>query len=212
MLKSIDKIPRMHNILASVFTWVLLAGFVVFPATFSWPPLGSVVLQQYCLIGLAASLVVFGVLGMAFMGVRWRKNYVWLLNRIFLPGALNGLAGLVASGAATYAAHIHGVPQTQVWTITAVSVVCFEGAVFLVCSILFVIYSKVLIGRMKLEYERNLEKGTQAERRESDNSQSDDANPKEGNGSHFNHEHDHRQSASWRHQLRTPPLLPGSVV
>ncbi|TLD31186.1 hypothetical protein PspLS_02668 [Pyricularia sp. CBS 133598] len=212
MLKSTDKIPRMHNILVSVFAWVLLAGFVVFPATFSWPPLGPAVLQQYCFIGLAAALVVIGVLGMAVLGVRWRNNYVWLLNRIFLPGALNGLAGLVASGSTIYAAHIHGALQTQFWTPTAMSDVCFEGAVFLVCSVLFVIYSRVLIGRMKAEYERDLEKGKDAERRGSDNPQSDAAYPMDGNVSFFNREHDQRQISSWRHTLRTPPLLPGSVV
>ncbi|TLS30986.1 hypothetical protein PpBr36_03067 [Pyricularia pennisetigena] len=212
MLKSIDKIPRMHNILASLFTWVLLAGFVVFPATFSWPPLEPAVLQQYCFIGLAAALVVLGILGMAVLGVRWRNNYVWLLNRIFLPGALNGLAGLVASGSAMYAAQIHGASQTQVWTPTAISVVCFEGAVFLVCSVLFVIYSRVLIGRMKLEYERDLEKGTQARRRGSDQSKSDDEHLKNRNGPCFNDQHDQRQISSWRHRLKTPPLLPGSVV
>lgn len=212
MLKSTDKIPRVHNILASVFTWVLLAGFVVFPATFSWPPIGSAVLQQYCFIGLAAGLVVLGVLGMAVLGVRWRNNYIWLLNRVFLPGALNGLTGLAGSGAAMYAAYIQGVMQTQVWTPTAMSAVCFEGAVSLVCSGLFVIYSKVMIGRMKLEYERDLEKGTQAERRGSDNSQSDDPYPKNGNGPMLNCKHDQRQISSWTHRLRTPPLLPGSVV
>jgi cytochrome bd-type quinol oxidase subunit 2 len=35
MLLSLDRIPRLHNILASFFTWVLLAGYIVFPATFT---------------------------------------------------------------------------------------------------------------------------------------------------------------------------------
>jgi hypothetical protein len=35
MLLSLDTIPRLHNILASFFTWILLAGFLVFPGTFT---------------------------------------------------------------------------------------------------------------------------------------------------------------------------------
>jgi hypothetical protein len=35
MLLALDTIPRLHNILASFFTWILLAGFVIFPGTFT---------------------------------------------------------------------------------------------------------------------------------------------------------------------------------
>jgi predicted histidine transporter YuiF (NhaC family) len=35
MLLQLDQISKLHNILASVFTWILLAGYIVFPATFN---------------------------------------------------------------------------------------------------------------------------------------------------------------------------------
>lgn len=35
MLLALDGIPRFHNILIAFFTWLLLAGFVLFPGTFS---------------------------------------------------------------------------------------------------------------------------------------------------------------------------------
>ena len=35
MLLELDEIPRLHNIYASFFTWILLAGYIVFPATFT---------------------------------------------------------------------------------------------------------------------------------------------------------------------------------
>lgn len=35
MLLAQDTIPRFHTILAATFTWVLLAGFLVFPGTFT---------------------------------------------------------------------------------------------------------------------------------------------------------------------------------
>jgi len=35
MLLALDKIPGLHNIFASFFVWILLAGFVLFPGTFT---------------------------------------------------------------------------------------------------------------------------------------------------------------------------------
>jgi hypothetical protein len=30
-----EEVPRTHNLLSGLFTWILLAGFVVLPGTFS---------------------------------------------------------------------------------------------------------------------------------------------------------------------------------
>jgi hypothetical protein len=30
-----EEVPRLHNLLSGLFTWILLAGFVVLPGTFS---------------------------------------------------------------------------------------------------------------------------------------------------------------------------------
>src|SRR5438034_5012164 len=35
MLLSLDNIPRSHNILVACSTWIFLAGFVIFPGTFT---------------------------------------------------------------------------------------------------------------------------------------------------------------------------------
>ena len=35
MLLALDKIPIIHNILAAFFVWILLAGFILFPGTFT---------------------------------------------------------------------------------------------------------------------------------------------------------------------------------
>lgn len=35
MLLALDAVPRLDNLLASFFTWILLAGFVLFPGTFT---------------------------------------------------------------------------------------------------------------------------------------------------------------------------------
>lgn len=35
MLLALDAVPRGHNVMASFFTWILLAGFVILPGTFN---------------------------------------------------------------------------------------------------------------------------------------------------------------------------------
>jgi len=100
MLLALDTIPRLHNILSSFFTWILLAGFVIFPGTFTTIQssidndesiqnneaantiLGAV--QNTGLIVIAGVCCGVGALGMCWLWYRWRDNYVWLLNKIFL--------------------------------------------------------------------------------------------------------------------------------
>ena len=111
MLLSLDTIPRFHNILASFFTWILLAGFLVFPGTFtSIASLGNDPnIHSHTAADILRSvkhvqlLVVAGVCsgigagGMLWLWWRWRQNFVWLLNKIFLPGSLNSFAGLIST-------------------------------------------------------------------------------------------------------------------
>ena len=99
MLLDMDSIPRLHNILASFFTWILLAGFVIFPGTFtsiqqldSDPTVQSsqtaqTILQSVKnlpLLVIAGICCGIGAGGMCWFWWTWRMNYVWLLNKIFL--------------------------------------------------------------------------------------------------------------------------------
>lgn len=102
MLLHLDKIPRLHNILASAFTWILLAGFLVVPGTFTTFKTSQVfkdanntdkggvaddIIHSIANIGLlwvSGFLALVGALGCFFLWFRWRQNYVWLINRIFL--------------------------------------------------------------------------------------------------------------------------------
>lgn len=98
MLLHLDEIPRLHNILASFFTWILLAGFVIFPGTFTSLQSGkfddkaktesaqSILrsVKHVPLLVVAATACVIGAAGMVWLWWRWRRNYVWLVNRIFL--------------------------------------------------------------------------------------------------------------------------------
>ncbi len=100
MLLELDEIPRRHNFYASVYTWLILAGYIVFPGTFtslkssdsvqeaaSRTQTGKVILdtvQNAPLLWVAGACCLFGVVGISSLWRRWKTNYIWLVNRIFL--------------------------------------------------------------------------------------------------------------------------------
>lgn len=100
MLLGLDSIPRSHNLLASFSTWILLAGFIVVPGTFVSVE-DSKTLQKGAkdskvehavldtvkhasLMWVAGLCCVVGGVGMVGLWWRWRGNYVWVINKIFL--------------------------------------------------------------------------------------------------------------------------------
>ena len=89
------------NILAAALTWILLAGFIVLPGTYTnfqnseiiqaakddQSTLGNRILAQIAAPGLlvvAAILCGIGTLGIIGLWYKWRKNYVWLINKLLL--------------------------------------------------------------------------------------------------------------------------------
>ncbi|KAF7952064.1 uncharacterized protein EAE97_001561 [Botrytis byssoidea] len=130
MLLSLDTIPRMHNIYISFFIWILLAGFIIFPGTFtSLQSLPSSSLpsdlpdattqhilhaaKNIPLLWIASFSCGIGAMGMLWLWHTHRRNYVWLLNKIFLPGCLNSVAGFVRTLVGVYG------QQKGAWSITA---------------------------------------------------------------------------------------------
>ncbi|KAF2814790.1 uncharacterized protein BDZ99DRAFT_485369 [Mytilinidion resinicola] len=177
MLLALDTIPRLHNILASAFTWILLAGYVIFPGTFTSlqnsdvindskskseaESTGKEVLRHVAflpLLWVAAVCCIIGASGMCWLWWRWSENYVWLLNRIFLPGCLNSLAGLVNTLVSVYTA------QNRQWSITAKVTVCVTGSCTLVTGLLFVVYNNLVLSKVKRKHEREMQlNGTEDE-------------------------------------------------
>ena len=97
MCKESYKIPKRYNIFASFYNWILLAGFIVFPGTFT--KLGSVTMSTEAgkagqvvqaavknipLIAIAVCCCIGGAFGMYWLWRKWRTNYEWLLNHIFM--------------------------------------------------------------------------------------------------------------------------------
>ncbi len=98
MLLQLDEIPWWHDILASLCTWLLLAGYVVLPGAFTSIRNSQVLSEEAGAAGkavvkaaqtlpvLIVALIccVIGVSGMTWLWCKWRRNYVWLLNKIIV--------------------------------------------------------------------------------------------------------------------------------
>lgn len=149
MLLSLDAIPRSHNILVACSTWIFLAGFVIFPGTFtslkssdsfkedtSKSKVEQSILHTVNhtpLLWVAGACCVTGILGMAALWFKWRRNYIWLISRIFLPGLLNSIAGLISTLINVYTAR-HGhfsLTATVTTVVTGVCTAVFTGLFFL---------------------------------------------------------------------------------
>jgi hypothetical protein len=166
MLLALDTIPRFHNILSSFFTWILLAGFVIFPGTFTTIQasisndqaieqnaaastiLGAV--KNTGLIIIAGVCCGIGALGMIWLWWRWRQNYVWLLNKIFLPGCLNSLAGLISTLINVYT------QQNGKWSVTAEVTAIATGSCMVILAVLFLIYNLWVLERVKRSHGREM--------------------------------------------------------
>jgi hypothetical protein len=100
MILEADKAPWQYNLLASGAHWVLLAGYLVIPGTFtslqksdtvhntlSDNEAGEIILKSIQNPPLLALASVFFVVGLALLGrlyYEYRSNYIWLINRIFM--------------------------------------------------------------------------------------------------------------------------------
>lgn len=104
MLLHLDRIPRVYNFLAGLFTWILLASFLIIPGTFTSfknsdmfkniqddedksNAVAKAIIQSAANVGLlwlSGAFCIIGGLGCLFLWARWRKNYVWIVNKVFL--------------------------------------------------------------------------------------------------------------------------------
>ncbi|KAJ6512635.1 hypothetical protein C8R45DRAFT_1087783 [Mycena sanguinolenta] len=162
MLLAIDDIPSVYNILANFFTWILLAGFVLFPGTFTSlqknPQLSAIgvsaanVVKHVTLYVIAWVCTGVGAAGMIYLWIRWRSNYIWCLNRIFLPGFMNSLAGVLST-----ISSILGT-QNATLSISSKSTIIVTTAVAGICGILTAFYMLVLVQGLKNEHIRKVGK------------------------------------------------------
>ncbi|KAJ7750414.1 hypothetical protein DFH07DRAFT_546361 [Mycena maculata] len=160
MLLALDGIPRLHNIFAAFFTWILLAGFVLLPGTFS--SLQNVnasnvsekdvvdAVQHLPLFVVAFVCSGIGAIGMVWLWWRWSKNYIWLNNRVFLPGATNSFAGVVST-----LVNVYGVQHGEFVTTSKVTLIVTAAAAGILGA-LTLTYSLFLLKNVKREHAREV--------------------------------------------------------
>ncbi|CAO2651458.1 Nn.00g040280.m01.CDS01 [Neocucurbitaria sp. VM-36] len=174
MLLGLDSVSPTHNILASLSVWILLAGYIVFPATFSKLQKDSSIddkadtnIKQHALrtvrnvplLYVAAFACGIGVVGCLWLWWVHRKNYVWVINRIFLPALLNSIAGLVSTVVNVYSA------QDGQYSVTATVTIIVTSACSVVAAALFLLYNTVMLRLVKRKHEREIKA---AERQENE--------------------------------------------
>lgn len=84
-----------YNFFAALFAWLTLAGYVVFPNTFTSLKAsttlgesqgGKIVqkaVQNIPLVPVAAFCYIVGTVGTFWLWRKWRTNYVWLSQHLF---------------------------------------------------------------------------------------------------------------------------------
>jgi hypothetical protein len=92
MLLQVDRIPWTHTFMAAIFNWLLLAGYLVVPGTFTslqhstalkhTPSAVLRTVQNPPLVVIASLFLVIGASGVFWLAWRWRYNYIWL-SRLF---------------------------------------------------------------------------------------------------------------------------------
>lgn len=98
MLLNTFSIPPFYNVMAAVATWLTLAGYIIFPGTFTSLQSSQAVrnaagkvggeaalkaVQNIGLLWLAAICCVVGLSTILWLWWRWYENYIWLLQRLF---------------------------------------------------------------------------------------------------------------------------------
>jgi hypothetical protein len=84
-----------YTISAGIFSWLILAGYLVLPNTFTSLKTSKALgdskegqmlqntIQNVGLLRCAGVLCSIGLLGISGLWYEWRKNYVWLITYIF---------------------------------------------------------------------------------------------------------------------------------
>jgi hypothetical protein len=154
---------RLNRAITEIFQWILLAGFLVFPGTFTSlkkleaDPTNEAAsnilktVKNIPLIYVGAFCCGIGAGGMIWLWFRWRANFVWLLNRIFLPGCLNSFAGLISTLINVYS------QQSGNWSTTAWITAAVTGACMVITGVLFGLYNFWILERVKRRHGQEME-------------------------------------------------------
>ncbi|KAL4862015.1 hypothetical protein BDV12DRAFT_179391 [Aspergillus spectabilis] len=166
MLLDMEKIPMIDNILAVFFSKILLAGYLVFPSTFTSlqssesfrdaatksdiAQTAYSAIQNTPLLGVAGFLCAIGLFGSGWLCYRWRTNFVWLSRKIFMPILITSITGLLNTLISIYTAH------SGTWSITAKVTTVVTGSFTLLSGGLFLVYNNWLFMRLEKAFRNEL--------------------------------------------------------
>jgi hypothetical protein len=159
MLLDLDSIPLLHSILAAASTWLLLAGFVILPTAFE--SLNTAKLSgtsetiynsvhHVPILVLASISSSFGVIGMLFVWLKNSTNYIWITNKVFMPGVLNSTVGLLNTLVNVYGS------RDGKWGNTAKVTGSVEVGILGVCGLLWAFYFFAKLGGVKRVHDRQM--------------------------------------------------------
>ncbi|KAI3054281.1 hypothetical protein CBS147353_11464 [Aspergillus niger] len=170
MLLEVDHMPWVYNIIASAAHWVLLAGYLVIPGTFTSLQKSEKLeqaligngankavlnkIQNPPLLAIACVFFAVGTTLLTWLCWTWRSNYIWLVGRVFMPVAMNAAAGLATTLINVYTA------QSATWSIMALVTTVMVGSAFFVSSSLTVLYKYVLLKKVEEEHEMGMRTST----------------------------------------------------
>ncbi|KAJ5531430.1 hypothetical protein N7527_004823 [Penicillium freii] len=167
MLKEEAQMNWKYNVFVSIANWALLAGYLVIPGTFTSlkesnqveevlkkNTAGRAVLstiQNPPLLVIACLFLVGGAAALIVLFRTLESNYSWLVNKIFMPAALNAAAGLLATLVNVYTS------QSGHWSVMAIVTVVVTSLLLIVFSLLLAYYKFTKLRRVILEDEEELE-------------------------------------------------------
>ncbi|OQD97744.1 hypothetical protein PENSOL_c011G00951 [Penicillium solitum] len=162
MILEEDGIAWQDNFLASTAHWILLAGYLVIPGTFTSLQKSDTIhnglaenetgewilntIQNPPLLAIACVLFISGLAIMGWLFWEYRGNYIWLINRIFIPTLLNALAGFLTTIISLYTA------RDGDWSIMALLTVITSGLSVACSLILLYIYKFGKLRKLKREH------------------------------------------------------------
>ncbi|KAI3571434.1 hypothetical protein IWW34DRAFT_291847 [Fusarium oxysporum f. sp. albedinis] len=146
MVVESHEVPLRWNFLASISNWLLLAGFIVFPGTFTsisrsrlldHNQAGRVIqraVRNVPLLYIGSLSCIVGILGILWAWWNLKHNWFWLVYRIFLPGLLNALMALLTGLTNVYTA------QDGDWSVAAIVTVSIAGFCSLFMGLMLLLY------------------------------------------------------------------------
>ncbi|KAH8585631.1 hypothetical protein B0O99DRAFT_459560, partial [Bisporella sp. PMI_857] len=118
---------RFADIYASLLAWLLLAGFIVLPATMTsfrhsriLDNIGNTgekvldTIHSIPLLVIAGTSCVCGSLGLFWLCWKNKENHIWLEERVFLPTLLNAVVSLMSALINVYTT------DNGYWSLTAI--------------------------------------------------------------------------------------------